>query len=308
MRWISDLRDRRPKDTLGEFEIELLLRGTPTMSEDLADLEVFVASLSGQVERPADVGYMATALAATARATRRSPRPALRRVMALAASVAVLFALSGVAIAADGAVPGDLLYGVDRAMERIGIGDGGVDERIVEFDALIERGRHQDAFDILDEFAESAPEVEASRAQRHIELAATKSNVIADAAQEKVAAKQQLIEDNRGNDGAGNGRDFGQGVSDEAQSNDQWGRSGEQLGNNATQGPPENAATGSDGIPPGQSEDKRPAKSDSADNANSSQPGGDNSGGNNSGGNNSGGNGGGGNGGNQSQDAPQNDK
>jgi len=308
MRWISDLRDRRPKDTLDEFEIELLLRGTPTMSDDLADLEVFVASLSGQVERPEDVGYMATALAATARATRRSPRPALRRVMALAASVAVLFALSGVAIAADGAVPGDLLYGVDRAMERIGIGDGGVDERIVEFDALIERGRHQDAFDILDEFAESAPEVEASRAQRHIELAATKSNVIAAAAQEKVAAKQQLIEDNRGNDGAGNGRDFGQGVSDEAQSNDQWGRSGEQLGNNATQGPPENAATGSDGIPPGQSEDKRPAKSDSADNANSSQPGGDNSGGNNSGGNNSGGNGGGGNGGNQSQDAPQNDK
>jgi hypothetical protein len=294
MRWISDLRDRRSKDTIGEFEIELLLRGTPTISEDLADLEVFVASLSGQVERPADVGYMATALAATARASRRSPRPALRRIMALAASVAVLFALSGVAMAADGAVPGDLLYGVDRAMERIGIGDGGVDERIVEFDALIERGQHQDAFDMLDEFAESAAVSEASRAQRHIDLAATKSNVIAAAAQEKVAAKQQLIEDNS-NDGVGNGRDFGQGVSDGAQPNDRRGRSGERVGNNATQGPPENAATGSDGTPPGQSEDKEPAKPDNADKANSSQRGDRTTGGNNSGGNAGG----------QSQNAPK---
>ena len=301
MRWISDLTDKRSKDTIGEFEIELLLRGTPTISEDLADLEVFVASLSGQGERPADVEYMATVLAATARASRHSPRPALRRVMALAASVAVLFALSSVAIAADGAVPGDLLYGVDRAMERIGIGDGGVDERIVEFDALIERGQHQDAFEMLDEFAESAPVSEASRAQRHIDLAATKSNVIAAAAQEKVAAKQQLIEDNRGNDGVENGREFGQGVSDGAQPNDRRGRSGERVGNNATQGPPENAATGSDGTPPGQSEDKEPAKPDNADKANSSQRGDRTTGDNNSGGNSVG------NSGAQSQNAPTKD-
>ena len=298
MRWIRDLMDKSSKDTIGDFEIELLLRGTPTMSEDLADLEDFVSSLSSQVGRPADVGYMATALAATAHATGRSPRPALRRVMALAASVAVLFALSGVAMAADGAAPGDLLYGIDRAMERIGIGDGGVDERIVEFDTLIERGQHQDAFDMLDEFAGSAPEVEAGRAQRHIELAATKSNVIATAAQEKVAAKQQLIEDNRGNDGAGNGRDFGQGVSDDAQSDDQRGRAGEQVGNSDTQGPPDNAATGSDGTPPGQLEDIEPAQSDNADKANSSQRGDRTTGDNNSGGN----------GGGQSQNAPKTDK
>ena len=302
MRWIRDLMDKSSKDTIGEFEIELLLWGTPTMSEELADLEEFVASLSGQVDRPADVGYMATALAATARATGRTPRPALRRVMALAASVAVLFALSGVAMAADGAAPGDLLYGVDRAMERIGIGDGGVDERIVEFDTLIERGRHQDAFDMLDEFAESASEIEASRAQRHIELAATKSDVIAAAAQEKVAAKQQLIEDNRGNDGAGNGRDFGRGVSDEAQSNDQRGRAGEQVGNSDLQGPPDDAATGSDGIPPGQTEDKEPAQSDTADKTNSSQRG-DRTTDDTSAGDNSGGNGGG-----QSQNAPKKDR
>ena len=55
--------------------------------------------------------------------------------MVLASSLAVVLAFSGVAMAADGASPGDLLYGVDRALESVGIGAGGIDERLAEFDS-----------------------------------------------------------------------------------------------------------------------------------------------------------------------------
>jgi hypothetical protein len=38
--------------------------------------------------------------------------------------------MSGVAVAANRAAPGDALYGIDRALEKIGIGAGGAQERL----------------------------------------------------------------------------------------------------------------------------------------------------------------------------------
>ncbi|OFW67045.1 MAG: hypothetical protein A2Y74_00565 [Actinobacteria bacterium RBG_13_63_9] len=56
----------------------------------------------------------------------------------------VLFsATAGVAHAADGAVPGDTLYGLDCALEDIGIGNGGLQERLREASDLAVRGQSE---------------------------------------------------------------------------------------------------------------------------------------------------------------------
>lgn len=294
MRWFDAIRSGRTEAGLTDRDIELLLTGAPSDSDEFADLEVFIESMSGSAELSRDPGQMVTALAATARAARPSLRRGLRRVVALAASVAVLFALSGVAIAADDAVPGDFLYEFDRTLELIGIGDGGVDERIVEFDALIARGEDERAFELLDEFAESAPEAEAAEAQRHIELAATKSNAIAAAAQERVAAKKELIEENRGNGVGLDGSEFGQGVADQTPSNSNGDASDSATppgkSNSETQGPPEHASSESSDDAPGQSADE---EKDTQGRSNSN-PGGNNSSDNGGGNDGNAGNGGGG--------------
>jgi hypothetical protein len=48
--------------------------------------------------------------------------------------------LTGVGYAANDAAPGDALYGLDCAMESIGLGDGGLQERVREATELVERG------------------------------------------------------------------------------------------------------------------------------------------------------------------------
>lgn len=74
-------------------------------------------------------------------------------------------------MAADGAAPGDALYGIDRTLEAIGIGDGGLDKRLDEFSVLLERGDEEEAFEFLDEVIADSPEAEAAEAERHLEAA-----------------------------------------------------------------------------------------------------------------------------------------
>jgi len=45
-----------------------------------------------------------------------------------------------VAWATDGAKPGDSFYGIDRALEAVGINDGGGDERVLEIKGLFDAG------------------------------------------------------------------------------------------------------------------------------------------------------------------------
>jgi len=71
-----------------------------------------------------------------------------RVAMAVAALVVLVMLPGGMAYAANGAKPGDLLYGLDRALEAIGIGDGGADERLAESLALVASGvEPSDSFD-----------------------------------------------------------------------------------------------------------------------------------------------------------------
>ena len=48
----------------------------------------------------------------------------------IASAVVAAGGLTGVGFAADNAAPGDALYGLDCALERVGLGDGGAQERV----------------------------------------------------------------------------------------------------------------------------------------------------------------------------------
>lgn len=176
---------------LTDREVELILAGTRTGSDELANLERFVAGLS-RTTPPRDAEHMPTVLAATARSTRRTR--GLRRMATIAASAALLVAMSGVAMAADSAAPGDVLYGIDRTLEAIGIGDGGVGERLDEFDVLLERGNEEEAFEFLDEVIADSPEAEASEASQHLEAAVNSKPT----AKENNGGNEQALESSPG--------------------------------------------------------------------------------------------------------------
>lgn len=246
MRWFERFR---PGVRLSDADIERLLSGHPTDSDAHTDLALFIATMGDDVEPPGDPSVIATALAATARAARPRPRAARRRLVALAAALAVFFAISGVAAAADRAVPGDFLYPLDLAFESIGIGAGGIDERLEEFDVLVERGEHQLAFNLLDQFLETASDSEAAEAQAHLESTARRSSLFAAAVQDKVDEKREFIEENQGRGTGLDGRDFGQGVADRTPSQPNQGSTKDtdppEHANNEKQSTPEHSSSDS---------------------------------------------------------------
>ena len=65
--------------------------------------------------------------------------------MVVGFALAVVLCFAGVAYAADGAVPGDTLYEFDCALEDVGIGDGGLQERLHEATQLAEQGESEQA-------------------------------------------------------------------------------------------------------------------------------------------------------------------
>ena len=58
----------------------------------------------------------------------------------VASTLAALLVFAGVAYASNGAVPGDTLYGLDCALEDVGLGDGGLEERFAEAGELMDDG------------------------------------------------------------------------------------------------------------------------------------------------------------------------
>jgi hypothetical protein len=260
---------RRKKARLTDHEIELLVSGSST-SDEHADLQWFLATL-GDVNTtpPYDAGQMATALASVARSSRPAVRPrrALRRLAAVAASVGLLFAMSGIALAADGSAPGDFLYGVDRAFELIGVGDGGVDERIEEIDALLDRGDDARAYDLLEEVIESAARGDATKAQAHLE-ARSAANERAVVAEENVAELHRFIDANKKKEVGVDGKDFGQGVADGAKDKElpdqaKGNKPSTPANNDNPKGPPDTPGT----------KDETPAEPKSKDNGHAEEPG-----------------------------------
>jgi hypothetical protein len=74
-----------------------------------------------------------------------------------AALLMLVVSSSGLAFAANGAKPGDLLYGLDRAAEVIGIGDGGADERYAEAQALVAAGEMPGGLALASEILDRIP-------------------------------------------------------------------------------------------------------------------------------------------------------
>lgn len=131
-------------DHLTDDQVERLLGGGS--ADDLApELTGFVAGVRDLGTDPVDDGLATAHVAAAAGAVgdpwsepatgsrrRRQglalPRPALAAVLALL----VLIGFGRLGTVAHASAPGDPLYGLDRALETIGIGDGGLSERATE--------------------------------------------------------------------------------------------------------------------------------------------------------------------------------
>lgn len=124
-----------------------------------------------------------------------------RRIATVGTSLALaLGSTAGVAVAANQAVPGDQLYGIDQAMERVGLGAGGSAERLGEALELVQRG---DLAEGLQHAAENVTGVSAdSNAAQALsdaaERIAAERGVASDEVRAQVAALLQYLADNAG--------------------------------------------------------------------------------------------------------------
>ena len=243
MRRRSDYRLEMLSATVSEQEIERLLTGSPAGTGALSDLAPFVEEMraSGASYVPSDhlverVAAEAATLASAGRATgvtgtRPSPPsrrrwPALSPRAAMAArSVVMVVGIAGVAAAADSATPGEPLYGLDRALERIGIGAGGAAERLDEADQLLTDGKTLQA---LEHAAEAVDGDAAATSALDIAIDGLETVTNQDAAtvREKVGDLLDFMSENIGKDMGVDGRDFGQGMAEIARGIASFGESG----------------------------------------------------------------------------------
>lgn len=169
----DDYRDEMARKHLND-ELLDLLPTSGTIGGPRPPVAEFLLQLQSLGETPLDSAVVTRHVAMLADeavpfpvvdpVTQGSTGPLLRRwrtALATLMSGFVLNALIGVAafaavgtgavVAADGASPGDVLYGLDRALERVGINDGHAEERMEEAMALVDRGEHSRALEAVEE-------------------------------------------------------------------------------------------------------------------------------------------------------------
>lgn len=255
----SDYRYEMTGTVRTDREIEQLLSGVPADGGEFDALVPFVDALRAQaVPTPSDaaIDRFAAEAAAIARAglmTRAtvsnvrflSSLPRLRPQLAAALATIVLLAgMTGVAAAADGAAPGDALYAVDRALEKLGIGDRGADERLEEAAQLVADGDPERALEhaaeTFDEAAAAGQDMAAVNEARDaiadatVRVLSSAEDGSAAIVQENVAILLRYIRENLGKDVGADGREFGQGVSELARNiatSDETGETDEPEGN-----------------------------------------------------------------------------
>ena len=136
-------------------DIEALIAGERPANEDLSPLDGFITALNsfGSITAPSEFIETQAAMAASSVRDSRQPAPlpkprrrrqrivlrAKRRLAAVITSAVMISGMTGVAWASDSAVPGDWNYGIDLALETIGIGAGGAEERLAELEVLENR-------------------------------------------------------------------------------------------------------------------------------------------------------------------------
>lgn len=236
--------------TLSDLEMERLLSGNNPENDEAADLVALLDLIRAGGDRSpseAAVALVATQAASIARTAptagapiRRPGRTAgwkLRPQVAVVAGAIVVFgAFSGVAVAADGAVPGDALYGIDRALEKIGIGAGHAEERLEEARALLSDGEASEAVrHVTEVLTEEEDGSEVGDARAALEDAAVTleddGQLSSTPAREDVAVLLDYLRANIGDDVGADGKEFGQGVADLARDIDPGGDGGPPTSN-----------------------------------------------------------------------------
>ena len=239
--YVSDMRD----DSFTYRSIERLLSGGVPEDEELAGLAPFVDMLRaerGHILSDADTARYAAEAAEVVRSKRtgladgidpeRELSKRRREVMTLKPKIAAALAalllfsgMTGVAFAADGAVPGDTLYGLDRALESVGVGDGGAAERLDEVRELVEDGRPEAGLAHIDEAlteagfdgrdaAELTQAKAALQAASDAILGVEEGSEHASEVRVGVSTLLQYMGENLGDGIGADGEDFGQGVAE----------------------------------------------------------------------------------------------
>jgi len=146
---------------ISDADIERILRGRAPEGPALSRLVAVIDELRSHGDaqlRPEVIARQVSMAAEAARAALPSepaPSPVTRaprwrlipRLGTALATFALLIGMTGVSLAADAAAPGDLLHGIDLALERVGVGAGGPTERIAEGKKLADGGMPADALD-----------------------------------------------------------------------------------------------------------------------------------------------------------------
>jgi hypothetical protein len=228
MRRSSDYGEEMFNTTFSEDEMEQLLTGSPDASGELSDLAVFVEMMrSWESHHPSEtaVSRFAVEAASLARAARppagsahSSHRPsrlrwALRPQVATVALLVLMIAgMTGVAAAADAASPGHGLYGLDRALEKIGIGAGSGEERLEEASQLVAEGEARQALEHATEAFDGDGDEEVRIALEVAIEGVDSADEEDGTVQEKVRALLAYMSQNIGAGVGADGREFGQGV------------------------------------------------------------------------------------------------
>ena len=235
MRPSGDYSGDMPTTKVLDREIELLLVGTPTEGGRLSGLAPVIEMIRTQwtpTPSESEIAHFAssagsavkvTQSAATAVTTLQRRRVAPQRgltprLATVGMAVLLMSGTAGMALAANSAVPGDALYGLDRAFERVGIGSGSTDERFEEAVVMAAQGRSDEALAhgieaLSGQSADSSAMAlgaltTASENLVHIQdtaHAASTANI-------RVSALLTYIAENIGKDVGTDGREFGQGV------------------------------------------------------------------------------------------------
>ena len=235
MRPRDDYMGEMPNSKAFDREVELLLGGTPIEDGRLSGLapvlemiraewatapsEPEIAHFARGAVSAVKVPQSATSDVTAIRRPRLTPRHGLApRLATVGLAVLLMSGTAGAALAADGAVPGDALYGLDRALERVGVGSGSTGERLDEAIVLAAQDRSDEAVEHAIE-ALSGPSGD-SAALALGALTVASENLLhtqdtahaAATANIRVSALLTYIAENIGKDRGTDGREFGQGV------------------------------------------------------------------------------------------------
>ena len=207
--------------SLSDSQTEALLTGSIGADRDLESIAGVLAAARDLAQPDPEADFSAL-FAVAARESRVTPierfanehsivsaqrRPQLIQRVAIAGVALLVFVTmsSGLAYAADGAKPGDLMYGLDRALEIVAIGGGGATERLAEVEALIAAGAVADGLRHAAAVLDGHPDSNEARAA--LNAAAARFEDAADSPRSQAAQVSGLITYLQGAVASGDGVD-----------------------------------------------------------------------------------------------------